>query len=97
MTEEHLDLPTGPAADIEDLEQLAGFCRQNGWKVFEQHLRRVWQSAETRLMKFNGPQQDGYWKGMKALALDLLALPANLGKQLEAISEKKKGGEEDED
>jgi hypothetical protein len=97
MEDEHIDLPTGPAVDIEDMQLLAGFCRQSGWAAFERHIKRVWQSAENRSMKFNGPQQDGYWKGIKALCLDLLSLPKNLGKQIEAVSEMEKGGKKDEE
>ena len=90
------DLPTGPAADIEDLQQLLMLSKQAGWEALERHLRKIWQSADNRLMKFNTAQVDGYWKGVKAIAMDLLLLPKNLNKQLEGISESK-GGKGDEE
>ncbi|MFA7000277.1 MAG: hypothetical protein WC241_04145 [Candidatus Paceibacterota bacterium] len=84
------DLPTGPAMNVEDLQALLSMVRGGNWRVMDRHLKRIWEAAEKRLMKFNSPQVDGYWKGVKRISEDLMNLPQALVAQISAMEKSRK-------
>lgn len=84
-------IPTGPAPNREDVESMAGLFSHPGWESFKRHLNGIRDAAELNLRKIGrGEEYNGYMKGIKYTAEDLIELPQNLSKQIQAIEKERK-------
>jgi len=81
MEEEHI--PTGPALDLDQARRLASLMRSPDWPVLAKFVADIQADALKGLRIIgNSKERNGFYKGMMALADDIINLPIAIGKQL---------------